>query len=44
MLIDTGSGTVTATAVITDGYHQRMDLTRMANCSSVRAIARMWGT
>lgn len=26
-VIDTGSGTVTATAVITDGYHQRMDLT-----------------
>ena len=26
-MIDTGSGTVTATAVITDGYHQRMDLT-----------------
>lgn len=26
-VVDTGSGTVTATAVITDGYHQRMDLT-----------------
>lgn len=26
-VIDTGSGSVTATAVITDGYHQRMDLT-----------------
>ena len=26
-VIDTGSATVTATAVITDGYHQRMDLT-----------------
>ena len=26
-VIDLGSGTVTATAVITDGYHQRMDLT-----------------
>lgn len=26
-VIDTDSGTVTATAVITDGYHQRMDLT-----------------
>jgi hypothetical protein len=26
-VIDTGSGTVTATAVITDGYHQRIDLT-----------------
>jgi hypothetical protein len=26
-VIDTGSGTVTTTAVITDGYHQRMDLT-----------------
>ncbi len=27
-VIDTGSGTVTATAVITDGFHQRMDLTQ----------------
>jgi len=26
-VIDTGSDSVTATAVITDGYHQRMDLT-----------------
>lgn len=26
-IIDTGSATVTATAVITDGYHRRMDLT-----------------
>lgn len=27
-IIDTGSGKVTATAIITDGYHQRMDLTQ----------------
>jgi hypothetical protein len=26
-VVDTGSGTVVATAVITDGFHQRMDLT-----------------
>ncbi|HKU28846.1 MAG TPA: hypothetical protein VJQ54_25465 [Candidatus Sulfotelmatobacter sp.] len=26
-VVDTGSGTVTARVVITDGYHQRMDLT-----------------
>ena len=26
-VVDTGSGTVTSSAVITDGYHQRMDLT-----------------
>jgi len=26
-VVDLGSGTVTTTAVITDGYHQRMDLT-----------------
>lgn len=27
-VVDLGSGTVTATAVITDGYHDRMDLTQ----------------
>lgn len=41
-IIDVGSGTVTGTAVITDGYHQRMDLTNNGrlfigsrNCTNV---------